>query len=100
MKTLPYSESSRIVHSEVNARRIPVNGTIEITNRCPLTCSHCYNNLPMNDLAARRAELTTEEHKRLLDELSDLGCLWLLYSGGEIFARRDFLEIYEYAKRK
>ena len=28
-----------------------------------------------------------------------MGCLWMLYSGGEIFARRDFLDIYEHAKR-
>ena len=28
-----------------------------------------------------------------------MGCLWLLYSGGEIFARRDFLDIYVHAKR-
>ena len=24
-----------------------------------------------------------------------MGCLWLLYTGGEIFARRDFLDIYD-----
>jgi radical SAM protein with 4Fe4S-binding SPASM domain len=99
MQTLSYSEFSRRVHREVNATRIPVNGTIELTNRCPLVCSHCYNNLPMNDLAARRAELSTDEHRRILDELAELGCLWLLYSGGEIFARRDFFDIYEHAKR-
>ena len=99
MQALSYSEFSRRVHHEVNAARIPVNGTIELTNRCPLVCSHCYNNLPMNDLAARRAELSAEEHRRLLDELASLGCLWLLYSGGEIFARRDFFDIYEHAKR-
>ena len=99
MQTLSYSEFSRRVHREVNATRIPVNGTIELTNRCPLVCSHCYNNLPMNDAFARRAELSTDEHRRVLDELADLGCLWLLYSGGEIFARRDFFDIYDYAKR-
>ncbi len=99
METLSYSEFSRRVHREVNASRIPVNGTIELTNRCPLVCSHCYNNLPMNDAFARRAELSTDDHLRILDELGELGCLWLLYSGGEIFARRDFFDIYERAKR-
>jgi radical SAM protein with 4Fe4S-binding SPASM domain len=29
-----------------------------------------------------------------------MGCFWLLYTGGEIFARKDFLEIYTYAKKK
>jgi radical SAM protein with 4Fe4S-binding SPASM domain len=100
IETQPYSVFSRVVHDEVNPLRIPVNGTIELTNRCPLECVHCYNNLPMGDAGARRRELSTAEHKRLLDELAELGCLWLLYTGGEIFARADFLEIYEYAHSK
>jgi radical SAM protein with 4Fe4S-binding SPASM domain len=100
IETQSYADFSRIVHDQVNPLRIPVNGTIEITNRCPLECAHCYNNLPMSDGTARKRELSTEDHKRLLDELFDLGCLWLLYTGGEIFARADFLEIYKYARDK
>ncbi len=100
IETLSYSDFSRVIHAEVNPARIPVNGTIEVTNRCPLECAHCYNNLAMDDFSARRHELTLEEHKRVLDELSDLGCLWLLYTGGEIFARADFLDIYRYAHEK
>jgi radical SAM protein with 4Fe4S-binding SPASM domain len=99
MELNSYSEFSSTIHHTVNARRIPVNGTIEVTNRCPLTCSHCYNNLPMGDAAARSRELTTDEHKRIVDEVAEMGCLWMLYSGGEIFARRDFLDIYIHAKR-
>jgi radical SAM protein with 4Fe4S-binding SPASM domain len=54
----------------------------------------------MSDFVARARELTLDDYKRLLDELADLGCLWLLFTGGEIFARRDFLDIYAHAKRK
>lgn len=100
IETQSYADFSRIVHDQVNPLRIPVNGTIEITNRCPLECAHCYNNLPMQDATARGRELTTGDHKRILDELFDMGCLWLLYTGGEIFARADFLEIYRYAHEK
>ncbi|HJQ37388.1 MAG TPA: radical SAM protein, partial [Thermoanaerobaculia bacterium] len=81
----------------VNALRIPVNGTLELTHRCPLECVHCYNNLPMSDRGARRGELTTDEYKRILDELAELGCLWLLLTGGEVLARPDFFEIYRHA---
>src|SRR5262249_47504461 len=66
----------------------------------PLDCLPCSTHLPMSDATARRRELTFDEHSRLLDELQDAGCLWLLYTGGEIFARRDFLDIYTYAKKK
>ncbi len=100
MESGTYTDFSLVVHQSVNATRVPVNGTIEVTNRCPLSCSHCYNNLPMHDADARRREMSTEDHYRLLDELAGLGCLWLLYTGGEIFARRDFLDIYTYAKKK
>jgi len=100
IETQSYADFSRVVHDEVNPHRIPVNGTIELTNRCPLECAHCYNNLPMSDAGARRRELTTEEHKRVLDELAELGCLWLLFTGGEIFARADFADIYLHARTK
>lgn len=100
METGTYTDFSLVVHGRAEPLRVPVNGTIEVTNRCPLECKHCYNNLPMGDFVARAREMSLDEHKRLLDELAELGCLWLLFSGGEIFARRDFLDIYAYAKRK
>jgi radical SAM protein with 4Fe4S-binding SPASM domain len=100
IETRSYADFSAVVHEEVNPLRIPVNGTIEVSHRCPLECAHCYNNLPMGDAIARKRELSTADHKRLLDELAELGCLWLCYTGGEIFARHDFLEIYTYAKQR
>jgi radical SAM protein with 4Fe4S-binding SPASM domain len=99
-KSQSYMDFSAALHNRLAANRTPSNVTIEVTRRCPLECVHCYNNLPMGDAGARREELTYEEHCRLLDELSDAGCLWLLYTGGEIFARHDFLHIYTYAKKK
>src|SRR4051812_29205545 len=100
METLSYAAFSASFHRNLSERRLPLNGTIEVTRRCPLVCGHCYNNLPMADTEAQHRELSYDEHCRLLDELADAGCLWLLYTGGEIFARRDFLDIYTYAKKK
>jgi len=79
---------------------MPLQVSIEVTRRCPLDCQHCYNNLPMGDQTARSREMTAEEHFGMLDELAEIGCFWLLYTGGEIFGRKDFLEIYTYAKQK
>ncbi|MGH9743197.1 MAG: radical SAM protein [Candidatus Acidiferrum sp.] len=100
MQTSAYSDFTGLVHQKFNGKRAPLEVSIEVTRRCPLECLHCYNNLPMSDHAARVQELTLEEHRRLLDELVDAGCLWLLYTGGEIFARKDFLEIYTEAKKR
>lgn len=95
-----YLEFSASLNRRVIEKRVPVNVTIEVTRRCPLECVHCYNNLPMGDAGARRSELTLAEHLRILDELQAEGCLWILYTGGEIFARPDFLDIYRAARER
>jgi radical SAM protein with 4Fe4S-binding SPASM domain len=100
MDHLSYGEFSADLHEKQAGQRVPMQVSIEVTRRCPLECQHCYNNLPMGDMEARRREMTTEEHFKMLDELVEMGCFWLLYTGGEIFARKDFLEIYTYAKKK
>ena len=100
MDTQSYGAFSQSLHQRFIGVRSPVEVSIEVTRRCPLECLHCYNNLPMGDLDARNQELTKEEHFQILDELVEIGVFWLLYSGGEIFARKDFLEIYTYAKQK
>ena len=99
MSQATYGEFTYEVHQRIK-QRIPLDVTLEITHRCPLTCAHCYNNLPMADREAASAELTVDEYRNLLDELHAMGTFWLLFSGGEPFARKDFLEIYTYAKQK
>lgn len=100
MDQLTYGEFSADLHEKYSGKRAPLQVSIEVTRRCPLECAHCYNNLPMGDLEAKQRELTKEEHFRLLDELAEMGTFWILFTGGEIFARKDFLEIYTYAKKK
>jgi radical SAM protein with 4Fe4S-binding SPASM domain len=100
MDSLRYADFSMEVQRRAVPRRIPVNGQIEVTRRCPLRCLHCYNNLPVSDREARANELTYDEHCRIIDQISEAGCLWLLYTGGEVFVRKDFLKIYTYAKKK
>jgi len=100
VEQLSYGQFSADLHKRQAGERVPLEASIEVTRRCPLECRHCYNNLPMGDLDAKRREMTKEEHFRVLDELVEMGCFWILYTGGEIFARKDFLEIYTYAKEK
>jgi radical SAM protein with 4Fe4S-binding SPASM domain len=100
MDQITYGAFSADLHQKQGGQRAPLQVSIEVTRRCPLECEHCYNNLPMGDQDARSREMTKEEHFKMLDELVEMGCFWLLYTGGEIFARKDFLEIYTYAKQK
>jgi radical SAM protein with 4Fe4S-binding SPASM domain len=100
LEQLSYGAFSADLHQRQAGERVPLQVSIEVTRRCPLECLHCYNNLPMGDMDAKQRELSKEEHFRMLDELVEMGCFWILYTGGEIFARKDFLDIYTYAKKK
>lgn len=74
------------------AKNIPLSVQLDLTYRCNERCVHCY--LDHED----HGEMTTVEIKRLLDEMADAGVFILTLSGGEIFVRKDFFEILEYAR--
>lgn len=76
-------------------QRHPHVGGIELTPYCNLRCVHCY----LQD-QEKCTLLTTEQVKCILDKIYDAGVLFLYFTGGEIFTRPDFLEIYVYAKQK
>src|SRR6201997_2147610 len=71
---------------------IPLAAQIDVTYRCNERCVHCY--LDHED----HGEMTTAEIKHLLDEMAEAGVFILTLSGGEIFLRKDFFEILEYAR--
>src|SRR5690606_29688884 len=73
---------------------IPVAALAEITHRCPLQCPYCSNPLEMEQAAA---ELTTDEWRRVLSEMADLGVLQIHFSGGEPTARPDLVELVQHA---
>lgn len=80
---------------EVGKNGIPLAGGIELTSYCNMRCLHCYQqNL------VRKSYMSTGQIKKIIDELEDANVLFLYFTGGEIFARNDFLEIYMYAKKK
>ena len=99
MRRESYSDFSQRIFRASTRERWPLCATIELTHRCPFACAHCLNRQPLG-AAARGGELGLEDHRRILDELAQLGCLWLLFTGGEVLARPDFLDIYLYAKQK
>ncbi len=92
---IPYHIFSERIHAKVTKERIPVVGGIDLTERCNLKCAHCYI---AHD--PKKKEMGREEIFRILDEITDAGCLWFLITGGEPLVRDDFLDIYTYAKKK
>jgi radical SAM protein with 4Fe4S-binding SPASM domain len=65
-----------------------------VTNTCNLHCVHCYSESKDKKYAG---ELTTDEGKKLIDDLADFGIPVLLFSGGEPLLRKDILELGSYA---
>ncbi len=97
--TLQYSDFSLKVQShEVNERRF-VKVQIELTYGCNLHCVHCYTD-PFNKPDLLKKELNSENLIEALDRLKEEGFLWLCFTGGEIFMRKDFLKIYDHAFRQ
>ena len=72
METVSYEDFALGISQRISGKRIPLRGTIEVTRRCPLTCVHCYNNLPLTDQQTLDGELSYEEHCRILDEIVEL----------------------------
>lgn len=79
--------------------RYPLSCQWELTCRCNLRCVMCYTDC-FNRPEKVREELTTAEILRIMDELAEAGCLNLCLTGGDIFMRSDFFQIYDYAYRK
>lgn len=76
------------------ARRRPSSVHIDLLFACDLDCSHCY-------LSVRQAKgLSTQRYLDLLDELAETGVLHVLFSGGEIFLRKDALTILRHARKR
>jgi radical SAM protein with 4Fe4S-binding SPASM domain len=95
-----YNEFFTELGRRMGTQRAPLFGIIELTERCNLSCQHCYIHDPTRDRELRSNELTTEEWFRVFDELAEAGCLWMTWTGGEILLRSDFVDLYRYAKSK
>lgn len=84
MKSLDYNQS-------------PFITIWEVTRACALKCLHCraeaqYHRDPN--------ELTTEEGKRLIDQIVDIGSPLLVFTGGDPLMRDDIYEFMSYAIEK
>ena len=58
-----------------------------LTYRCNLRCKHCLVS------RLRLKELSTDEVLRCIEQLRNLGCERISFSGGEVTLRRDFRDI-------
>lgn len=66
-----------------------------ITRRCNLNCIHCYSDSHNTQYSE---ELSTEQAKKVIEELAEFKAPAILFSGGEPLMRDDIFTLAEYAK--
>jgi len=82
----------RLLAQKVDFAKQPVSAMIEIADRCNENCVHCYQ------VQGQKGEMSTEEIFGILDDLAEMGVLFLTISGGEPTLRHDFMEIVRKAR--
>lgn len=92
---LEYGPLVRELHRKAAERCQPVNGAFELTSRCNLFCRMCYVRHHPDDTKIQATELPASAWLELARQAKDSGMVFLLLTGGEVFLRRDFFEIYE-----
>lgn len=63
---------------------------LELTHKCPLECTYCYNQL---DFVNTKDSMSKEDWFKVLDEARAMGAVQLGISGGEPLLNKDLLEI-------
>ena len=75
-----------------------LTASIELTSCCNLDCVHCY--IKTDNNAIRKTEISAKEVCNILSQMRDAGVVYLNLTGGEPLFRKDFKEIYLFAKKK
>lgn len=78
-----------------SAPSAPYRMDLALTYRCNNSCSHCYNARPRNF-----PELETEDWKRIIDRVWDLGIPHVVFTGGEPTLRTDLIELITFSEQK
>jgi len=74
---------------------LPEEVKVELTQRCNLDCKFCFNKIHQ-----RKKELSTEEVKKVINNIVNSGIKAVRFTGGEPFLRKDLKVILKYAKSK
>ena len=102
MQNGSYVKKENINKASLWKNKAPLLGWLdmELTERCNNNCIHCYINLPVDDSSAQERELPTDAIKNILREAVLLGCMEVRFTGGEPLLRKDFEELYLFARKQ
>lgn len=92
---LKLDQLGKYLEQQAYADKIPLKGTFELTARCNFNCNMCYVHLNEQQIRSIGRELTNEEWLDIARQAKDAGMLYLTLTGGEVFAKPGFRELYE-----
>jgi len=76
-------------------KRIPLTVTIEVISQCNFRCVHCYI-----ENECRKDVLSYEEIVDFGNQIIQMGCLYVVLTGGEVLLHPDFEKIYMFFVKK
>lgn len=97
MEEIQYKTFSLRTHKKNWRIKRPNVCQFELTFGCGLHCKDCYTDC-YNRPSYLKKELDTRGVKFILDKLYRTGVIWLCFTGGDPLTRKDFLDVYSYAK--
>lgn len=89
----PRRGAAELLATHLRKHGAPVTVVFQVTDRCMFDCVHCY------ETHGSKEELSLTEIERILGELAGLGTMFVTFTGGEFFMRRDADDILRAARR-
>ncbi|TGY74744.1 radical SAM protein [Enterorhabdus sp. NM05_H27] len=74
------------------------SATFEMTYACNENCVHCYAHFP--GAAQPHKPSAPEIYRKAIDELHEMGCMHLAFTGGDPFIHREFPDVFFYARER
>lgn len=74
------------------------SATFEMTYACNESCVHCYAHYP--GVMPSPDTIPLSVYLQAIDNLRDMGCLHLAFTGGDPFMHREFPDVFFYARKR
>ena len=98
MKTIPLEQFHYRISQAATRHHLPARVMFELTYRCNFACGYCYVPDSFRKKYQKR-ELNTKQVFYILDQLKEVGCFYLGFTGGEVFLRQDIWTILWHARK-
>jgi len=93
-KKIGRTEFKTRVLKEAEEQKILRQVSIEILDYCNYNCGYCYVH------GSNNSSINLHQFKNIINQLADVGTLWVTLSGGKPLLHPDFISMYSYAIEK